>query len=143
MKFMNKHNSYSFVRKAASYFFSACTFLLLLAPVAVHAGEPVEDTPSVRVQHSKPINGQPVFQVIMDNNLAQPCELRITDAAGTVLYTEKISSRQYSKRFQVAAFTQEDVKIYVELTSKGNRKAQAYLVEGKAESAQELVVSRF
>jgi hypothetical protein len=143
---MKKHNSNPVAtgRRHTSLFFSVCASLLLIAPVFAHATEPVEDTPAVRVHYSQPINGQPVFEVTMNNAHQEAYELRITDEAGTVLYTEQIRSRQYSKRFQLATGASEEVKLYVEVVPrKGRRTEGGYRVEGAAGGARDLVVSRY
>jgi hypothetical protein len=143
---MNKHNSNPLATtpRHSSFFFSVCASLLLLAPVFAQATEPTEDTPRVSVQYTKPINGQPVFVVTLNNEQAEAYELRITDDAGTVLYTEQIRSKQYSKRFQLAAGVSDDVKLYVEVVPRSNRKLQGgYRVEGAAGGAKDLVVSRY
>jgi hypothetical protein len=143
---MKKHisNPLANALRPASLFFSVCAFLLFLAPFGAHATDPVEDTPSVRVQYSKPVNGQPVFQVTLSNDKGEQYELRITDDSGVVLYTEQIKSKQYTKRFQLATGASEDISLYVEVRPKGAKKAQGFRVEGAGGSvARDLVVSRF
>ncbi|RYZ23130.1 MAG: hypothetical protein EOO16_06350 [Chitinophagaceae bacterium] len=139
---MKKHSSSLLTRnlRRGAFVLSVCASLF--GSLSANATF-IEDKPSMRVQRSAAINGQPVFQVALSDAQHQGFALRISDESGNLLYSEKINAGAYSKRFQLATGAAEDVRVFVELVSKDGQKSESYLVQGNSAAAQELVVSRF
>ncbi|TCJ14236.1 hypothetical protein EPD60_09530 [Flaviaesturariibacter flavus] len=139
---MKKHFSNTLTRNLRQRALVLTVCATLFGGLTANAAGPIEDKPAVRVQGSAAINGQPVFQVTLNDEQHQGFALRITDEAGNLLYSEQIRAGAYSKRFQLAMVQSEDIRLYVELVPRSGQKAESYLVEGNAAAVQQLVVSR-
>ncbi|GAA4335585.1 hypothetical protein [Flaviaesturariibacter amylovorans] len=142
---MKKHISpyvRTFSTRLSSFVLLAACFGSLLLPVSARAQEEEPAKPRVSVQDAGLIGGLPVFDVYVDQTGGEPLELTISDEAGVVLYSTRIRSGSFSKRFQVEDLGVEDMKLVLRLNSRKSKEAQAYLISSRVSQVQDVVVSR-
>jgi hypothetical protein len=80
-------------------------------------------TPEPAVKYIGTLDGRPIFNVQLDNQVGQVYFLTIKDEEGTVLYAEKFKDKQFSKSFKFDNIDRSNVKLTFVL--EGNKTVQS------------------
>ena|SRR5213075_1711600 len=100
-----------------------------------------KDTTPVQLRFIGNINNQPVFQLYMENPDQEEYNITISDADGTLLYFDKIKSKNFSRKFQVDT---NDIQgqLRVEVRAKKTDKAEVYQINSITRFVQETFVTK-
>src|SRR4051812_5027156 len=90
---------------------------------------PPKDTTGVEFSYIGNFNGKPVFLLNFDNEDQRIHTITITDTDGTVLYFDKIKSKQFSRKFQVDDDGPQNDMLRIELRSGNSEPPQVYQVK--------------
>ncbi|HEY6956672.1 MAG TPA: hypothetical protein VI385_15585 [Flavisolibacter sp.] len=79
--------------------------------------------PDPAVKYIGTLDGQPMFKVQLNNQTGDVYHLTIKDDEGTVLYTERITDKQFAKSFKFDNAERNNVKLTFVL--EGNKTVQS------------------
>jgi hypothetical protein len=79
--------------------------------------------PDPAVKYIGTLDGQPMFKVQLNNQTGNVYHLTIKDDEGTVLYTERITDKQFAKSFKFDNAERNNVKLTFVL--EGNKTVQS------------------
>lgn len=127
----NNSGKFSFLLFATALFLSA-------VPVTVKAQDSSNSDPLVTVRHAAPINGSPVFEVLIEKENKSAFDLDISDEEGTILYSERIKVPSYSKRFKIEIPDLKNIKLVVTLENEKH----TFLLNRKLSFVQEASISK-
>ena len=99
------------------------------------------DSAAVQLRFIGNLNKQPVFELNLDNIDQDEYYITISDEEGTLLYFDKIRSKNFSRKFQVNTDEiQGDLR--VEVKSKKNNKTEVYRINSVTRFVQETFVTK-
>jgi hypothetical protein len=132
--------------KTASKFHKAMIIAILVVSsfgfsVSVWAVPP-KDTTGVEFSYIGNFNGKPVFLLNFDNEDQRIHTITITDTDGTVLYFDKIKSKQFSRKFQVDDDGPKNDMLRIELRSGNSEPPQVYQVKYSNRVVTETLISK-
>lgn len=87
------------------------------------------------------MDGQPVFQVALDNQSGKVYNLTIKDQEGTVFYTERFAQKNFTKKFRFDKADHDDVNLTFILSSP-TEKDQVFQVNTNVQVLKDVVVTR-
>lgn len=132
---MKKPNFSSLVRVVKTSVF-ALGFLLCLQSAAS-----AQETPKPNVQYVGSLDGKPVFKVDLDNESGSVYDLTIKDDQGTILYTQRIREKQFSKKFKFDNANYDNVKLTFVLSNNKETQSQEFKVNTKTRVFNDVVVT--
>ena len=135
---MKKQNFSTLVKK--SILSLAFTSLVLVAATSASAST-TDSTPNPTVKYIGSLDGQPVFKVELNNENAKVQYLTIKDDQGTVLYSEKIKSKQFSKSFKFENSDRDHVRLTFTVESDKNVQSQEFNVNTNTRVLNDVVVT--
>lgn len=94
------------------------------------------------VSYAGSVNGQPLFQVNIDNKNGDVYLLSITDDEGNLLYSEKIKDQKVSRTFQYNQPDREDAKLTFVLAGEKEKQTQVFKINTNTQVVQDVVVTR-
>ena len=87
------------------------------------------DPPGVEIRYLGFVSNNPVFEINTNNVVADNFIVTIRDQAGTVLYSEKISGRNLTRKYRID--TEEEIAdggLRFEVKSVNTKKTEVYIV---------------
>ena len=117
------------------------SLLLIGTSSAVSAQEKTGLTVSSTINYIGSLDGQPVFNVHLDNKSGDVYYLTIRDDEGAVLYSEKIREKLFSRKFKFDNADRNDVKLTFVLEGKQGTKAQEFKVNNSTKVLNDVVVT--
>lgn len=85
----------------------------------------------------------PVFEIIMKNSKSDNLIITISDESGTVLYSEKLSGKNLSRRYRID--TEEEIAeggLRFEVRSLNNKKKEVYVAGVTENTTREMAVNK-
>lgn len=107
----------------------------LMAILSTSFGNPVtamdkkSDPPGVEIKYLGFVSKNPVFEINTRNAVADSFTITIRDESGEVLYSEKISGRNFTRKYRID--TEEEIKeggLRFEVRSANTKKTEVYIV---------------
>lgn len=130
------------IRKAIFRIGLASFVFIGLIPGFAKAQGKYDPVPNASVNYVGDIDGEPVFQVALNNNTGNVYNLTIKDQEGTVFYSEKFSDKNFIKKFKFDKGDHEDVKLTFILSSPTEKKDQVFQVNTNVQVLKDVVVTR-
>jgi hypothetical protein len=91
----------------------------------------VKSPSDITIQYAGMINGQPVFQVQINNEGQVYSGIMLTDEYGAPLYSEKLKDTQYSKKFQLDITEGENVKVVLLPSNPKTKENQTFSINSR------------
>lgn len=129
---MKKQNLSTLVRK--SIFLGFTSLLLIGASAQAKLPEP-------SIKYIGTLDGQPVFGVQLDNQNSSVYHLTIKDDTGSVLYSEKIKGKEFSKKFKFENSDRNNVKLTFIVEGKEGSQSQDFQVNTSTKVWNDVVVT--
>ena len=114
----------------------------LLVGLAADASAQTSKKPSADINYIGSLDGQPVFKVDLDNKEGSTYNLRIKDGYGATLYSQKITGKQFSKKFRFDRQGEENLKLVFILSGDKEEEAQEFRVNTLTEILNNVVVTK-
>lgn len=120
----------------------AVAFLTLFT-VSAEAGGPVTQHPVVpaELKFAGMLRENPVFELTVDGGEQDDYTISIADANGIRLYTEKIRSEKFTKRFLLNADELGEEKLYFTVYSKKSNQTAVYEISSNTRYINETTVN--
>ena len=109
----------------------------------VSAMDKKSDPPGVEIRYLGFVNKNPVFEITTSNVQADNFFITIRDEAGTVLFSEKLSGKQLSRRYRID--TEEEIAdggLRFEVRSVKSKKTEVYIVGVSENITREMAVTK-
>lgn len=120
--------------------FSLASFVFIgLLPGLSHAQD--KPAPVASVHYVGDVDGQPLFQVVVDNKSGEVYNLTIKDQEGVVFYSERFTDKSFVKKFKFDKQDDENVKLTFILSSP-TAKDQVFQVNTNVQVFKDVVVTR-
>jgi hypothetical protein len=130
---MKKQNLSTLIRKSI---FLGFTSLLLIGAASAQA-----KLPEPTVKYIGTLDGQPVFRVQLQNQNSNIYHLTIKDETGDILYSEKIKSKEFSKKFKFENSDRHNVKLTFTVEGKEGSQSQDFQVNTSTKVWNDVVVT--
>jgi hypothetical protein len=116
--------------KNITFKFSILSFIVFfnLFSGSLHAQGVLKTGDEIYVNYVGSSGGQPVFLVKFYNKDKQYEHLRISNKDGVVLYKERLSEENFTKRFQIDIPSEESVDLILLFTDKEGKQVKKYIV---------------
>lgn len=123
--------------------------IALMAIISVSFSNPVlatdkkNDPPGVEIKYLGFQNRNPVFEINMNNAKNDNFIVTITDESGTVLFSEKLSGVNLSRKYRID--TEEEItagSLRFEVRSLTNKKTNVYLVGVSENTTREMSLNK-
>jgi len=121
----------------------------LMALISTSFSNPVsamdnkKDLPGVEIKYLGFVKGNPVFEISTNNALADKFFITIRDEAGTVLYSEKLSGKNLSRKYRID--TEEEITeggLRFEVRSVSSKKTEVYIAGISENITREMAVTK-
>jgi len=109
----------------------------------VSAMDKKSDPPGVEIKYLGFVNKNPVFEITTNNVQADNFFITITDEAGMVLYSEKLSGKSLSRRYRID--TEEEIAeggLRFEVRSVKSKKTDVYVAGISENITREMAVTK-
>jgi len=123
--------------------------IALMAIISTSFSNPVlatdkkNDPPGVEFKYLGFLDKNPVFEIIMNNTKDDNYMITIRDESGTVLYSEKLSGKNLSRKYRID--TEEEIaegSLRFEVRSVNSKKTEIYLVGVSESTTREMAVNK-
>lgn len=121
-------------------FFSAVLALVTLG-TALTANAQEKGRENVEIRYVGAVGSKPIFLVEFDNADEDEVFVTLRDADGNILYSEKNSSKRFSKRFQLDR-ADEDMQLTLSLFSKKGRLTQQFQISRNTRIVEDVTVTK-
>ena len=125
-----------------SIFTATILAFFLSTSTASAADEKTAKTAPYQLKYVGKLEDQPVFQLDIENLQKEEVIVRLEDEVGNVLYTEKFSDKNFSKRFQFDISDANGTKIKMSLLSKTVRQTQVFKISSVQQLIENVVVTK-
>ena len=101
------------------------------------------DPPGVEIRYLGFVNKNPVFEITTSNVQTDNFFITIRDEAGTVLFSEKLSGKQLSRRYRID--TEEEITqggLRFEVRSVKSKKTEVYIAGVSENITREMAVTK-
>ena len=101
------------------------------------------DPPGVEIKYLGFQNKNPVFEITMNNAQADNYFIVIRDQSGTVLYSEKLSGKNLSRKYRID--TEEEITeggLRFEVRSVNSKKTEVYIAGTSENVTREMAVTK-
>ena len=92
------------------------------------------------------VANQPVFELKLNNDVAQAYYINIKDASGNVLYSEKVRGEKLSRKYQLDIDASDmdapGFGVSVEVTSANTHKTEVYKISAEKTVTENIVVAK-
>jgi hypothetical protein len=128
---------------------SKAIIIAMMAVIGTSFSNPVSamdkksDPPGVEIRYLGFVNNNPVFEIITNNPRADNFFITIRDESGTVLYSEKLSGKNLSRRYRID--TEEEIAeggLRFEVRSVNNKKTEVYIAGISENVTREMAVNK-
>ena len=102
-----------------------------------------KDLPGVEIKYLGFVDGNPVFEISTNNAVADNFFITIRDEAGTVLYSEKLSGKNLSRKYRID--TEEEITeggLRFEVRSVSSKKTEVYIAGISENITREMAVTK-
>ena len=109
----------------------------------VSAMDKKSDPPGVEIRYLGFVNKNPVFEITTNNVQADNFFITIRDEAGTVLFSEKISGKNLSRKYRID--TEEEIAdggLRFEVRSVNSKKTEVYIAGINENITREMAVTK-
>jgi hypothetical protein len=109
----------------------------------VSAMDKKSDPPGVEIRYLGFVNNNPVFEIITNNVQADNFFVTIRDEAGTVLFSEKLSGKNFSRKYRID--TDEEIAeggLRFEVRSANSKKTEVYVAGISENITREMAVTK-
>src|SRR4030095_1969426 len=123
--------------------------IAMMAVIGTSFGNPVSamdkksDLPGVEIKYLGVLEKNPVFEISMNNAQADNFFITIRDESGTVLYSEKLSGKNISRKYRID--TEEEITeggLRFEVRSVNNKKTEVYIAGISENVTREMAVNK-
>ncbi|HEX6847837.1 MAG TPA: hypothetical protein VF144_12715 [Chitinophagaceae bacterium] len=93
------------------------------------AMEKKSDPPGIQIRYLGFVQKNPVFEIVTNNAQVDKFIISIRDEAGLILYSEKLSGKNFSRKYRID--TEEEIVVgglRFEVRSVNNKKTEVYVV---------------
>ncbi len=115
---------------------------LLIGLASGAAAQSSKKIPSADINYIGSLDGQPVFKVDLDNKAGAVYNLKIKDGYGATLYSQKITGKQFSKKFRFDREGEENLKLVFILSGDKEQESQEFRVNTLTEILNNVVVTK-
>ena len=128
---------------------SKAIVIALMAIISTSLSNPVlatgkkNDPIGVEIKYLGFRDKNPVFEIIMKNTKNDNFIITIRDESGTVLYSEKLSGKNLSRKYRID--TEEEITaggLRFEVRSVNNKKTEIYIAGVSENTTREMVVNK-
>jgi hypothetical protein len=88
------------------------------------------------------VHEQPIFQLNIENTQNEDLYLSLEDEVGNILYTEKFSEKNFSKKFQFDLSQSTTTKIKMTVSTKSSRQSQVFEINNVQTLVENVVVTK-
>jgi len=109
----------------------------------VLATDKKKDPPQVEIKYLGFQDKNPVFEIIMNNSKEDNFIITIRDESGTVLYSEKLSGKNLSRKYRID--TEDEISegsLRFEVRSVNNKKTDVYIAGVSESTTREMAVNK-
>ena len=109
----------------------------------VSAMDKKSDPPGVEIKYLGFSDKNPVFEITMNNAQADNYFIVIRDQSGTVLYSEKLSGKNLSRKYRID--TEEEITeggLRFEVRSVNSKKTEVYIAGVSENTTREMAVTK-
>ena len=109
----------------------------------VSAMDKKSDPPGVEIRYLGFVNNNPVFEITTKNIQADNFFITIRDEAGTVLFSEKLSGKNLSRKYRID--TEEEITeggLRFEVRSVNSKKTEVYIAGTSENVTREMAVTK-
>lgn len=128
---------------------SKAIVIALMAIISTSFSNPVlatgrsNENPGIEIKYLGFREKNPVFEIIIKNIKEDNFIIKIRDESGTVLYSEKLSGKNLSRKYRID--TEEEIaegSLRFEVTSLSNRKSDVYIVGITESVSKEMAINK-
>ncbi len=101
-----------------------------------------EKATTYKLRYVGKLQEQPIFQLDIENLQKEEVYICLKDEAGYVLYSQKFSERNFTKRFQFGSDETLTKKIKMTLISKSSRQTQIFTISNVQNLVERVVVTK-
>jgi hypothetical protein len=101
------------------------------------------DPPGVEIKYLGFVNKNPVFEITTNNVQADNFLITIRDEAGTILFSEKLSGKNLSRKYRID--TQEEIArggLRFEVRSVNSKKTEVYIAGVSENITREMAITK-
>jgi hypothetical protein len=139
---MKKQNNPFYVIGKKFLGLSLAGFLLVGSASAKSPNDSITKEKEPAVYYIGTLDGQPVFRVHFDNQENAVYSLSILDEDGSLLYSEKIKGKAFSKSFKFERTDRQNTKLRFVLAGNKGNKTQVFQVDNNIQVINDVVVTR-
>ena len=122
--------------------FSAIAVLILSLTLTASAqAQTARTTTALEIKYAGVQGNHLLFDVMYNNENAEPFTLDITDAEEFTFYSEKFRDRQFTRRFAVNRTGLTNTIVFEVLSANGNRR-QVFTVNGNIRLIEETITAK-
>ena len=140
MKKQASKNGITFLSKHLPIVLLAVATFLNPFAIFIEAQGLTKVIPEVNIKYAETKNGLPIFHVNFENKDKETLELILKDEKGFTLYTETITEKAYSKRFQLDLA--DDVKLHLVVKGDKGKQTQSYLINSSVKTVSDFLVTK-
>lgn len=128
---------------------SKAIVIALMAIISTSFSNPVlatgrsNENPGIEIKYLGFQQKNPVFEIVIKNIKEDNFIIKIRDESGTVLYSEKLSGKNFSRKYRID--TEEEIaegSLRFEVTSLSNRKSDVYIVGITESVSKEMAINK-
>ena len=100
------------------------------------------DPPAIEIKYLGFLEKNPVFEINMNNAQADNFIVTIKDEAGTILYSEKLSGKNLSRKYRID--TEEEIRdgLRFEVRSANSNKTEVYVAGVSENTTREMMINK-
>jgi hypothetical protein len=112
--------------------------LLNAAPALANGGDP--KTAPAEVKYLGSVNGNPTFQLVVNNTQGEPVFLTLRDAEGNLIYTDTIKDKTYARNIKFDGLDAEKLKLVLTLRTKKDVQTQSFEITRNIRTTDDIAV---
>ena len=85
---------------------------------------------------------KPVVQVDIENASEEELFFVLKDETGNILFTDKITEKRYSKKFQFTEIESSNMNLTINLVGKNSKKSELFTISNVTTVVEDVVVTR-
>jgi hypothetical protein len=114
---------------------------LTISTTANAASKEPDSSKPVSIQYLGTVNGQPLFQVDIKNEMGEALTVSLSDFNGEKLYSENVNETSFSKRIRLAT-TETEISLSLYVYSAKTKKTQVYEINKVTRQTDDMVVNQ-
>jgi hypothetical protein len=115
-------------------------FILLSTATAVHATDKVKNPPA-DIKYIGSVDSKPIFQIDFANQDAEEVSLTLKDQYGTVIYTDLVKDKNYTRKLQLDN-VDSNIKLVLSLRSKKGVQTQQFQINKNVRVVEDVVIAK-